>query len=249
MRGIRRAEYPERVSGEIDDYVTGLRRTLKGPVRARRDLVAEARDSLYDAAEAYELDGLDPAEAERRAVGEFGRIDEIAPGYQEELAACQGRRLAVLLFVSVPLTAILWSVIWKTFPLTPLIDVVKPPWFGLVARAVDYLQLATGVAGAAALVAYRKAPARRLTRVLGFVVWTEIPLMGILCGALMSAARGPAGFTGYLPGMALTTASLLLWVWQLVSASRCLAWTAQHPSDDVGEGLPGGPRSHQGSAA
>ncbi|MBO3751382.1 hypothetical protein J5X84_35360 [Streptosporangiaceae bacterium NEAU-GS5] len=234
----------------IDGYVAALRRALRGPVRARRDLVAEARDSLCDAAEAYELDGLGRAAAERRAVEEFGPIAEIAPGYQEELAACQGRRLAVLLFVSVPLTAILWSAVWKAFPMTPVIDAVKPPWFGLIARAVDYLQLATGVVGAAALLTYRKArPPRWLARALGLLVWIEIPLMGVLCGLLMSAAQGPAGFTGYLPGMTLSAASMLLWVWQLLSASRCLAWTAEHAADDVGEGLPGGAGGRQGTVA
>jgi hypothetical protein len=74
-------------AGVIDDYVTALDRTLRGPRRARRDLVTEARDSLTDCAEAYLAEGMDQAGAERMAVADFGTVAEIAPGYQEELTA------------------------------------------------------------------------------------------------------------------------------------------------------------------
>jgi hypothetical protein len=81
----------------IDGYLAGLAGMLRGPRRARADLLAEARDSLHDAADAYREMGLPLAEARRRAVAEFGDYAEIAPAYQAELAVAQGRRTALLI--------------------------------------------------------------------------------------------------------------------------------------------------------
>ncbi|MGN9783308.1 permease prefix domain 1-containing protein [Nonomuraea sp. ZG12] len=70
----------------IDDYVDRLHRRLKGPPRIKRDLLAEARDGLLDATDAWQRRGLGRAEAERTAVREFGPFGEIARGYQRELS-------------------------------------------------------------------------------------------------------------------------------------------------------------------
>lgn len=83
--------------GELDRYVAGLSGALRGPRRVKADLLAEARDSLYDAAEAYRAMGLPPAEAARRAAAEFGEYADIAPAYQAELAVAQGRRTTLLI--------------------------------------------------------------------------------------------------------------------------------------------------------
>src|SRR4051812_26337431 len=72
-------------AGVIETYVAELGRTLRGPRRAKADLLAEARDSLVDAAGARERVGLPREEAEREAVAEFGAVPDIAPGYQTEL--------------------------------------------------------------------------------------------------------------------------------------------------------------------
>jgi hypothetical protein len=88
------------VTSAIDTYVAELDAALRGPRRAKNDLLTEARDSLIDAAEAYESGGADRAGAEREAVREFGELREVVPGYQTELALAQGRRTALLvLFV------------------------------------------------------------------------------------------------------------------------------------------------------
>lgn len=79
----------------IDEYLHRLDRALTGPARLRADLLAEARDGLSDAAQAYRGTGLTAAEAERRAVAEFGSVPEIAAAYQVELAARATRRLSV----------------------------------------------------------------------------------------------------------------------------------------------------------
>jgi hypothetical protein len=93
----------------VDDYLTGLSRALPGPRRRKADLLAEARDHLVDATEAFEADGLDRASAEREAVADFGAVDEVAPGYRAELAVSQSRRTAMLLFLALIIQPIVWQ--------------------------------------------------------------------------------------------------------------------------------------------
>lgn len=54
----------------VDAHVDALGRELRGPARLRRDMLAEVRAGLRDAAERG-----DPAEAIR----EFGSVAELAP--------------------------------------------------------------------------------------------------------------------------------------------------------------------------
>jgi hypothetical protein len=93
----------------VDDYLTGLSRALPGPRRRKADLLAEARDHLVDATEAFEADGLDRDSAEREAVADFGELAEIAPGYRAELAVSQSRRTAMLLFLVLIIQPIVWQ--------------------------------------------------------------------------------------------------------------------------------------------
>lgn len=74
------------VAGHIDDHVSRLRRALRGPRRLKRDLLAEARDGLLDAALTGERRGLGRTEAERAAVREFGTVEEVVGSFQEVLA-------------------------------------------------------------------------------------------------------------------------------------------------------------------
>ncbi|TQS27038.1 permease prefix domain 1-containing protein [Microbispora sp. KK1-11] len=217
-------------AGPIDEYVASMRHALRGPGSAKRDLLTEARDSLLDAAEAYEGEGLPRAEAERLAIDDFGTVPEVAPGFQGELTVSQGRRTAALLFLSVPLIAFMWAIIWRVFPGSPHVDEIKPAWFGLLARTVDLLQLSVGAIGGLALLAFGRGarhirrPAR-LTRWLGLFVWIQMPLIGALGLTLAAAAHGPVGFADYLPGLAVTVVSDALSVWQLYSAAHCLRCT------------------------
>jgi hypothetical protein len=93
----------------VDDYLTGLSRALPGPRRRKADLLAEARDHLVDATEAFEADGLDRNTAEREAVADFGALDEVVPGYRAELAVSQSRRTAMMLFLVLILQPIVWQ--------------------------------------------------------------------------------------------------------------------------------------------
>jgi hypothetical protein len=93
----------------VETYVTALGRALSGPRRRKADLLAEARDSLEDATEAFEAGGLRRWEAEEQAVADFGDLDEVAPGYRAELGIAQGRRTAVLLCLVILAQPIIWE--------------------------------------------------------------------------------------------------------------------------------------------
>lgn len=221
-------------TGVIDDYVTRLSRTLKGPRGPKLDMVTEARDSLLDTAEALEGDGLDRAEAERVAVEEFGSISEIAPGYQEELSISAGRRLAALLFLSMPLTTLMWSVIWRIFPTDVADYAARPGWFVPVARGLDILQMLTGVLGALALVALgrglrRIRRPRLVTRSLAVFVWLMLPVTLALGTALTYGSHGPTGFSDYPPGIGVGLVSYTFMLLQLYCAARCMSVTRRRP--------------------
>ena len=70
--------------------------------------MAEARDSLEDATEAFEADGLDRYQAEQQAVADFGELDEVVPGYRAELGIAQGRRTALALCLVMLAQPIVW---------------------------------------------------------------------------------------------------------------------------------------------
>jgi hypothetical protein len=93
----------------IDDYLAGLSKQLRGPRRRKADLLAEARDHLIDAAEAFEADGLDRYDAEKHAVADFGTLEEVAPGYRAELAVSQSRRTAMMLLLTLMIQPIVWQ--------------------------------------------------------------------------------------------------------------------------------------------
>src|SRR5690606_27547686 len=120
----------------IDDYVSELDRALRGPPGPKRGLGGEARDRLLDTAEALESEGLAREEAERQAVKECGDIAEITPGYQMELTAASGRRLGTLLFVSVPITVAMWSVLWRISPGDAATWASAPAWSGVVSDLI-----------------------------------------------------------------------------------------------------------------
>ncbi|GAA2855742.1 hypothetical protein GCM10010517_13960 [Streptosporangium fragile] len=222
-------------TGVIDDYVTGLGRALRGPRGHKLDMVTEARDSLLDAAEALEGGGLDRAEAERVAVEEFGPISVIAPGYQEALSVAAGRRLAAVLFVTVPLTTLMWSVIWQFFPVAVSEYEARPVWFVPVARGLDILQMLIGLLGGVALFALGRGLRRirrplRVTRALALFVWAMQPVVLALSVALMVGSRGPAGFSDYPPGVGMSLVSHALWMVQLYAATRCLRFSRHVPA-------------------
>jgi hypothetical protein len=168
-------------------YLHELERRLHGPAAARAELLAEARDSLHDSVEAHRCAGLGAGVAERRAVAEFGALDEVAPGYQTELALVQGRRTAGLLLV-MPLLVVMWDLVWWFKPAT---GEPAPPAAVLFGRLWDGIALLC-LAGAAVAVA---ATGRALPRV-------RAPRRTVRLTGMAALAAGTAA-TGWAPVAAL----------------------------------------------
>ncbi|NUT36134.1 MAG: hypothetical protein HOV79_24010 [Hamadaea sp.] len=93
----------------VDDYLRDLERTLRGPRRAKSDLLREARGGLVDAVEALEDRGLPTAQAQQRAIADFGPVRRIAPAYQAELATAQSRRTSLLILGIFLAQCFLWE--------------------------------------------------------------------------------------------------------------------------------------------
>jgi hypothetical protein len=143
-------------AGVIERYVSTLEGRLRGPRHVKVDLLAEARDSLDDAAESYREDGLTAADAERRAVDEFGPLNVVAHEYQSELAATHGANTVRGLLFVIPLAHVLWELnrmfwigSWSQFGAPP------PQWYIAVAKADDTITWVIVAGAAVALVAGR----------------------------------------------------------------------------------------------
>jgi hypothetical protein len=129
----------------IQRYADGLAAALRGPRRLRADMVAEARDSLLDAATANLDAGMRPAEAVRRAIDDFGHYREIVPAYQAELAAAQGKRTALWMSTALPAMHLLAPLMWWQGPWLNGRDPVAGYW--ALTTNFDMLSLiASGVA-------------------------------------------------------------------------------------------------------
>ncbi|MEV4801527.1 permease prefix domain 1-containing protein [Nonomuraea sp. NPDC049421] len=213
----------------IDDYVAELDRAVCGPPGPKHDLVVEARDSLLDTAEAFEAEGLDRAEAERRAVEEFGEVAEIAPGFQLELTAASGRRLGMLLFVSVPITVAMWSLLWRLYPADASVWLDRPGWYVPLSRLLDVLQLGTGLYGGLVVFALSRGARwirrpRLAVRSMGILVWTALPLTGVLAMVLSFAVDAPNSLDS-LPALLANLVTSAMWGLQLYGAARCVRVT------------------------
>ncbi|MFB4263926.1 permease prefix domain 1-containing protein [Nonomuraea sp. GTA35] len=213
----------------IDDYVAELDGVLSGPNGPKRDLVVEARDSLVDTADALEADGLARAEAERQAVAEFGEIHEVAPGYQAELTAVAGRRLGVLLFISVPITVAMWSALWRIYPAGDDAWLNQPWWYSPASRLLDLIQLGTGLYGGLVLFALSRGARwirrpRLATRSLGVLVFAALPITGGLGMLMTFGMESP----NTLHGLPAVLANLVTWAMsglQIYGATRCVRMT------------------------
>jgi len=93
----------------IDAYLRALGSALRGPRRAKADLLAEARDHLTDATAAYEAAGLGHAAAQHQAIADFGSVPELVPAYQAELGLAQGHRTALAAFTLSAAQPLVWD--------------------------------------------------------------------------------------------------------------------------------------------
>ena len=150
---MSRTKAPHTGRVPIDDYLAALSKQLRGPRRRKADLLAEARDHLTDATEAFEADGFDRYDAEKHAVADFGAIEDVAPGYREELAISQSRRTAMMLLLALMIQPIVWQEgvwVWTSAgtdasALNDLLQIVVRDVGGVVIAGAVLAVLATGI--------------------------------------------------------------------------------------------------------
>jgi hypothetical protein len=108
----------------IGSYLAEIAAGLHGPASARRDIMAELGTGVADAADAHRRAGLDPAQAARAAIAEFGSPVRVAAGFRGELSAATARRTTLTLMTVGPLTGALWYMA----SLASHIHRPAPPW-------------------------------------------------------------------------------------------------------------------------
>ena len=213
--------------GAIDAYVRRLADALRGPRRANADLLAEARDSLIDAAQAFEHRGFDPEAAERQAVKEFGDVADVAPGYQTELGLAQVQRTVLLIIGVLAPHSFVWDHVggwalgpwsWDPGPGYALVDGLLP-LLGITAIAGSLLAGLTCGIGLRYLVTVRGFI--RATGVFALLVSVVFAVSGLLLTLLSPAP--------VVRGLLLLTAIVLIpLLWIAVSARRCLIAAAHY---------------------
>jgi hypothetical protein len=130
-------------------------------------MLREVRDGLDDAVTAYRECGVDAEWAAALAVRDFGPLHEVAPQFQDELAARQGRWTAALLTVGFPGMMLGWDLVWRGSAST---HHAPPPLLTTVLARVE--DAASVLVGAAALVLLalsfsRAASPRRVASLVG----------------------------------------------------------------------------------
>lgn len=152
----------------IAAHISALELVLHGPRRTRRDMLSEAREGLRDAEAAYREGGYPAEQAAAWAVRDFGTVGEVAPEFQDELTARQGRWSALLYALVFPGMMLAWDVFWSigwtraaAGPANHAVRVLSTieDASTLVIAAVALAMLAVSFR--------RSVPAHRLTRAIG----------------------------------------------------------------------------------
>ncbi|TDO67369.1 hypothetical protein EV651_103281 [Kribbella sp. VKM Ac-2571] len=179
----------------IDEYLAALSKELWGPRRRKADLLAEARDHLTDATEAFEADGLDRYDAEKHAVAEFGTLEEVAPGYRAELAVSQGRLTAMLLFASLIVQPLIWRQgVWAWSQDAPTRSPLNDFLQDLV-RGVGSVVIAGAVLAVLAAGIGMRHPVVRdhVSRVTGIFALVGATAVGLISLAMPVSSQSPVG--------------------------------------------------------
>lgn len=217
----------------ITRHVAALERALHGPHRTRRGMIAEARAGLLDAAEAYQAGGLPPEQAAARAVRDFGAVGEVAPAFQAELTARQGRWSALLFALVFPGLLAGWDLLWAS-GLVRREPVVADELVKTLARLQDMATVVIAVTAVTLLaVTFRRdLSPHRVTWAIGLTGTAGAATCGGLT-VLMSLAGGRSTTTLLTTNPTAVTAfavsgmMLFLIVWQSV---RSLHLARQSPS-------------------
>ncbi|MEV4631253.1 permease prefix domain 1-containing protein [Micromonospora sp. NPDC049523] len=203
----------------IDHYLRLLGERLRGPARRKRDLLTEARDSLHDATEAYRECGLDPIAAQHRAVAEFGTPDQLAPAYQAELTAGQGRRLALLVSL-VPAAMLTADLMWWQPPATAP---SAPSGFLLMVQALDWASYAVGAMALVTL--YLLGPASRRWDLAPRTVVRPLAVAALVVGGLIWVLGAFAGVNATVESPAALTWPPMIAAWIMLNTTfGVLTW-------------------------
>lgn len=220
----------------IAGYANELGRLLRGPRRLRADLMAEARDGLVDAAEAYEHEGVDPHTAARRAVTDFGPVRQVASGYQAVLATAQARRTALLVFLITAVQSLTATYTWRS---------LSDGWtfqphlgYTVLARTVDWVGVGDKVAVLFVLLA-TGIGVRYLGNRPAICRFTGVLTLGVggfmfVAGALLTSLN-PALMAGYEDNPYLWLCygiSIIPSIWLLASAWRCVVVARPVPGSE-----------------
>lgn len=215
----------------IDRYVAEFDAVLRGPRQAKNDLLTEMRDHLIDSTEAHQRGGLDPEAAQRRAVREFGELDELVPEYQTELGLAQGRRTALLvlwIFVAQPF---IWGYLYRWVSWTS-VDAPRSG-YALADSLVEWLGGVTMLASILVVAAYeigvRYLGVRRViiraTGVFAYAVAAVFATFGFLMTFVLNPDNAQLPPFG---GLLWTAVFLVLPLTMIaLSARRCLAVSSQ----------------------
>lgn len=210
----------------IATHVAALARALRGPHRTRRCMIAEAHDGLRDAEEAYRARGMAPERAAALAVRDFGAVSEVAPSYQAELIARQGRWAALLIVVVFPGMLLGWDVLWQS-RLVRRESSQVPDSVLVLAKLQDVTTILIAAAGLALLAVtfHRTVSPRRITNAIGLTG----AVGALLCGGISVAMNVAGGHSTLvmlhaspvtIPAFAGSGAVMALTVWQAVRALR-----------------------------
>ncbi|WP_189208339.1 MULTISPECIES: hypothetical protein [Actinokineospora] len=220
------------MSDPIADYIAALSARLRGPSSAKADLLAEARDGLDDAAEAYAAAGHpDPR---GRAVAEFGDLTCLARAYQAELGVAEGARALKSVLVAVPVMHALWQTnqlvwigSWSEYG-GPV-----PEWYRAVADVNDWIGwVVMGLAGlallAGRLLSRRGVETRRLGRAAGFLgaAGSFVLLLNLVVLLTATASLDMSRLLMPLPCLAVGAGMFIVHGRILVLAHRSLKFTA-----------------------
>jgi hypothetical protein len=213
------------VADPVARHVAELEQALHGPGRARRSMIREVRDGLHDAVAAYRACGLDHERAAALAVRDFGPIREVAPQFQEELAARQGRWTALLMMVVFPGTVLAWGLWWGS---STVWEPTPPPQFTIVLAHVQDATAALVGAAAVVLLAvsfHRTAPPRLVTSLVGVIAFGGAMICGG-AGVLMNLSSAPwatakTDTDSYtVPALGVTGLAFVFVVWAAVRSLR-----------------------------
>lgn len=203
-----------------------LESSLRGPRRARADMLSEIRDGLDDAAEAYLAAGLTAEAARRQAEADFGDPAPVAAELQVEVAARYGVRSALVMALIMPAMMLMWDLIWSGGPsgqwppATPLVSALS--------RLIDTAAIATACVCALVLLVLAsglRVPVSLALRTLGLIVVCGVSLT--VAASLGMHLVGAAHAFRMMPQvLAASIVSAVLASWLTLRACRCLQLAA-----------------------